>query len=90
VQKQTNRDAGKDHREVNNKDMKATVPDKNGPQTPGINNFFFETAMWHVDVPQTKTMRWHIASSSDTANKMFHIILCVVCLYLACVHILVL
>jgi hypothetical protein len=74
--------------EENNKILKTTVPDKNGPQTPGINSFSFETAMWHVDVPQTKTMRWHIASSSNTANKMLHIIFCVVCLSLACVHIL--
>jgi hypothetical protein len=36
---------------------KAAVPDQNGPQTPGINNLFFETAMWHVDVPHTNTIR---------------------------------
>lgn len=42
------------------------VPDQNGPHTPGINNLFLETAMWQVEVPQTKTIRWHIASSLAT------------------------
>jgi hypothetical protein len=46
-----------------------TLPDQNGPQTPGINNLLFETAMWQVDVPQTNTIRWHIDSSSDTDRK---------------------
>jgi hypothetical protein len=48
---------------------RVTVPDQNGPQTPGINGLFFETAIWHVDVPHTKTMRRHISSSSGTAMK---------------------
>lgn len=40
------------------------VPDQNGPHTPGINNLFRDTAIWQVEVPQTNTIRWHIASSS--------------------------
>ena len=59
-----NRDVGK---EV--KYMKETTPDKNSFPTPGINSLFFEKAMWHVNVPQTKTMQWNIASSSNTAEK---------------------
>lgn len=47
------------------------IPDQNGPQTPGMNNLLLDTAMWQVEVPQTKTMRRHIASSSKAGQKYF-------------------
>lgn len=46
--------------------MVKSVPDQNGPQTPGINNLLRDTAIWQVDVPQTKTIRWQIPSFSST------------------------
>lgn len=41
-----------------------SVPDQKGPQTPGMNNFVLDTAIWHVEVPHTSTIRLLIASSS--------------------------
>lgn len=42
-----------------------SVPDQKGPQTPGMNNLVLDTAMWHVEVPHTSTIRLLIASSSS-------------------------
>jgi hypothetical protein len=70
--KQINKDADKKLFKPNMwfEGSRNTVPDQNDPQTPGTNNLFFETAMWHVDVPQTNTIRWHIASSSGTEKNV--------------------
>ena len=47
---------------------KFPLPDQNGPQTPGMKSLFSETTIWHVEVPQTKTIRWHRASLSDSEH----------------------
>ena len=47
-----------------------SLPDQNGPQTPGMNNLLLDMAMWHVEVPQTNTMRWQMASLSSAEHTL--------------------
>lgn len=49
-----------------------SLPDQNGPQTPGMNSLLRDTAIWQVEVPQTRTRRWQIAPFSYSE----HISLC--------------
>lgn len=46
----------------------SSIPDQNGPQTPGIKSLFLETAIWQVDVPQTNAMRCNIISLSNSTT----------------------
>ena len=45
-----------------------SVPDQNGPLTPGMNNLLLDMAIWQVEVPQTNTMWWHMTSISHSEN----------------------
>lgn len=45
-------------------EKRKSIPDQNGPQTPGMNSLLRATAIWQVEVPQTSTIRWHMASLS--------------------------